>query len=217
MRKSLALSIALLLFVGPLFAQQQRKYGVQTTVKFTLIDPAGIDIETAGACVTGDVKISKDEGTFVNTSNCFTNEGEGDYSVILTAAEMQAARITVSVKDSATKVWLDWNFHVETYGNTAAQHEVDLDSTGYAQSIDTLLNGTVDTATFTPTTISFESSDLALATGILQGDYVKWTSGPNRGMKREITSYVLISGKGRYTVSVPFLSAPASGDKFIIL
>ena len=214
MRKLPAI-IAFLLFAGSLFAQQQRKYGVQTTVKFTLIDPAGIDIETAGACVTGDVKISKDEGTFVNTSNCFTNEGEGDYSVVLTAAEMQAARITISVKDSAPKVWLDWNFAIETYGNTAAQHEVDVDAAGYAKSVDNIYLGTVD-ATLTPTSTVFEAADRTEVTGIFTGQWIKWTSGALKGSTAYITSHVLVSGKGRFTVT-PMISAPVNGDTFIIL
>lgn len=216
MRKSVAIALAFFLFVGPALGQQQRKYGLQTTVKFTLIDPAGVDIESAAACVTGDVKISKDEGTFANSTNCFTNEGEGDYSVVLTTAEMQAARVTVSVKDSPTKVWLDWNFHLETYGHASAQHEVDVDAQGFAESVAGLRRGSVNTGTFTPTSIAFESADRTEATGIFTGTWVKWTSGALNGSQVYITSYVLISGKGRFSTT-PMIAAPASGDTFIIL
>src|SRR5262245_27825339 len=44
----------------------------------------------------------------------------------LTATEMQAAQIIVSVVDAATKTIEDQCFIIETYGNASAQHPVDL-------------------------------------------------------------------------------------------
>ena len=69
----------------------------------------------------------KDDGAEVNCTNDFTDEGTG-YSLVITATEAQAARISLYIIDqTATKVWLDKALIVETYGNASAQHAVDLD------------------------------------------------------------------------------------------
>lgn len=105
-----------------------RKYGVQTTINFQLFEADGVDFRVDAAHATGDTVIMKDEGAEANTSNGFTDEGTG-YSIVLTATEMQAARIVVYVVDqTATKVWLDTAIIVETYGNASAMHAFDLDT-----------------------------------------------------------------------------------------
>jgi len=108
-----------------------RKYGVLlTTVKaipFDLVQPDGVDLEVAATFVAGDVKISKDGGAETNTTNLPTDEGSG-YRLILTATELQAARIRITIIDqTGTKVWLDINIMIETYGNASAMHALDLD------------------------------------------------------------------------------------------
>lgn len=104
-----------------------RKYGVQTTITFQLYETDGTDLKTDAAHASGDTKIMKDEGAEANTSNGFTDEGQG-YSIVLTATEMQAARIVVYVVDAATKVWLDKAINIETYGNASAMHAFDFDT-----------------------------------------------------------------------------------------
>jgi len=105
----------------------ERKYGVETTIDFTLFETDGVDFKTDAAHAAGDSIIMKDEGAEANTTNGFVDEGNG-YSITLTAAEMQAARITVYLIDqSSPKVWLDTSLVVETYGNAAAQHAFDRD------------------------------------------------------------------------------------------
>lgn len=104
-----------------------RKYGVETTINFDLFEVDGVDFRVDAAHATGDTKIMKDEGAEANTTNGFTDEGQG-YSIVLTATEMQAARIKVYIVDSATKAWLDTSFTVETYGNASAMHAFDLDT-----------------------------------------------------------------------------------------
>lgn len=79
----------------------------------------------------GDVKISKDGGAAANVTNlpaaiAMGNSALWDFS--LTATEMQAAQVMITVADSATKAVDDTGFIVETYGNTSAQHELDLDN-----------------------------------------------------------------------------------------
>ena len=103
-----------------------RKYGVQTTIDFTLYETDGVDFKVDATHASGDTKIMKDEGAEANTSNSFTDEGTG-YSIVLTATEMQAARVKVYIADQGTKTWLDTDFIVETYGNASAMHAVDLD------------------------------------------------------------------------------------------
>ena len=106
-----------------------RKYGVQTTILFPLIDAGAQDFEaTPVTHAAGDTQISKDEGAFANTSNAFAHEGKGIYSIVLTATEMQAARIVVVIVDSATKAWEDQAVIISTYGNASGQHAFDLDT-----------------------------------------------------------------------------------------
>ena len=104
-----------------------RKYGVQTTIDFVLFEVDGVDFRVDAVHAAGDTTIMKDEGAEANTANGFTDEGNG-YSIVLSATEMEAARIVIYVIDqTATKVWLDDSIVVETYGHASAMHAVDLD------------------------------------------------------------------------------------------
>jgi len=104
-----------------------RKYGVAATVLFPLIARGLSDLKAGATFAAGDVKIIKDEGASANTTNLPTDEGNGWYSLVLTATEMQLARGALTVVDqSAPKIWEDQAFAVETYGNASAQHALDL-------------------------------------------------------------------------------------------
>ncbi len=104
-----------------------RKYGVEATVAIELFEVDGVDFRVDAVHASGDTVLTKDEAAEANTSNSFTDEGNG-YSIVLTATEMQAARIVIYVIDqTATKVWLDTTIVIETYGNASAQHALDLD------------------------------------------------------------------------------------------
>jgi hypothetical protein len=72
-----------------------RKYGVQTTIPFDLYEVDGVDLRVDAVHAAGDTKIMKDEGAEANTTNGFTDEGQG-YSIVLTATEMEAAWTTPS-------------------------------------------------------------------------------------------------------------------------
>ncbi len=111
-----------------------RKYGVQATVNLQLFEVDGVDFKADASFASGDVKIMKDEGAEANTSNLPTDEGQG-YSLVLTATEMQAARVVVYLVDQdATKTWLDTAVVIETYGHASAMHGFDLDLS--TQSVD---------------------------------------------------------------------------------
>ncbi|MGE0456411.1 MAG: hypothetical protein AB7I13_00315 [Vicinamibacterales bacterium] len=96
-------------------------YGVAFTLNFSLraVDGTGLKVDAAHA--SGDTKVMKDEGAEANTTNGFTDEGQG-YAIALTATEMQAARVTVYVVDQGNKVWVDKVIHIQTYGHPSAQH-----------------------------------------------------------------------------------------------
>jgi hypothetical protein len=104
-----------------------RQYGEATKVNFGLYEPDGSDLKTDAAHAAGDTKLLKDEGDEANTANDFVDEGQG-YSLVLTASEMQAARVVLFVVDqSSPKAWLDTTIVIETYGHTSAQHAFDVE------------------------------------------------------------------------------------------
>lgn len=106
------------------------KYGVAVHLYKPVIKRAVVDF-AVGADWTpaaGDVKISKDGGAAANVTNLPTaitmgNTAMWDFS--LTAAEMQAKLVRITVSDSATKAVEDVMFELDTYGDANAQHAVD--------------------------------------------------------------------------------------------
>ena len=105
-----------------------RKYGVQTTLHFTLFEVDGVDFRVDAVDAGTDCSIMKDEGAEATCTNDFADEGTG-YSLVVSATEMQAAEIMIYVVDTAAKVWLDEVLKIETYGNASAMHAMDLDTT----------------------------------------------------------------------------------------
>jgi hypothetical protein len=104
-----------------------RKYGVQTTIDFELYEIDGVDLRTDWVPAAADCEVMKDEGASTQCTNTATDEGS-TYSIVLTATEMQAARLVLKVVDAATKVVLDKVIFIETYGNASAEHAFDLDT-----------------------------------------------------------------------------------------
>jgi hypothetical protein len=117
------------------------KYGVARHIYIPIVKRGVVDF-AVGADWTpaaGDVKISKDGGAAANVTNLPTaitmgNTAMWDFS--LTATEMQAAQIKVTVADAATKAVEDQMFVIETYGDASAQHAFDLDTSSVAQTGD---------------------------------------------------------------------------------
>jgi|SRR5882672_882242 len=107
------------------------KYGVARHIYVPVIKRAVVDFAVSAdwTPAAGDVKISKDGGAAANVTNLPTaitmgNGAMWDFS--LTATEMQAAQVMITVVDSATKAVEDQMFIIETYGNASAEHAVDL-------------------------------------------------------------------------------------------
>lgn len=109
-----------------------RKYNTATNIYIPIIKRGVVDF-ALGADWTpaaGDVKISKDGGVAANVTNLPTAITMGNtamWNFSLTATEMQAAKIVISVADSATKAVEDQMFLIGTYGNAAAEHAADFD------------------------------------------------------------------------------------------
>lgn len=99
-----------------------REYGVSTTIAFPLIKAGTTDFATSSdyTPVSGDVKISKDEGaaatTTTATPTALTMGNGGIWYLPLTATEMQASRIYITVIDASTKAVNDQMIIIETYG-----------------------------------------------------------------------------------------------------
>lgn len=107
-----------------------RKYGTQTIVYFPLIERGVLDFNDDPAVfAAGDTKMMKDGASFGNTSNNPAHEGMGVYSLTLTAAELQAGVVVVTIIDQTSpKAWEDQALVISTYGHASAQHAFDLDS-----------------------------------------------------------------------------------------
>lgn len=85
------------------------------------------------------------------------------------------------------------------------------------KSADSMLTGTIDTTAHTPTTTQFECDDITEATtDHYKNRVVIFTSGALIRQVCSITSYSLVSGRGRFTVST-LTEAPANNDTLIIV
>lgn len=108
----------------------ESKYGVarHIYINITKAGSANHAVSADWTPAAGDVKISKDGGAAANVTNlpvaiAMGNSAIWDFS--LTATEMQAAQINITVADSATKAVDDTGYVIVTYGNASAQHAVD--------------------------------------------------------------------------------------------
>ena len=114
------------------------KYGVQFTVDFQLYQTDGVSLKTDAVYAAGDVKIMKDEGAEANTTNGFTDEGQG-HTIVITATEAQAARIVLYIVDQTSPaVWLATCVVIEIYGNASGQHAFDLGTATQKVDVDTI-------------------------------------------------------------------------------
>lgn len=104
-----------------------RPYGAATVLDFCLWETDATDLKTDATITAGEVKVSQSEGAEANctsgTGACVTDEG-ACYSIALEAAEMDTARLYITIIDTAAKTFLDKCLIVETYGNASAQHTV---------------------------------------------------------------------------------------------
>lgn len=100
------------------------KYGVARTFRIPVIKRAAADVALTGdwTPAAGDVKVWKD-GTAANVTTlptALTSGGHTVWAFGLTATEMQAGEIVISVVDSATKAVEDQDLVINTCGHPSA-------------------------------------------------------------------------------------------------
>ncbi len=104
--------------VAPLFLTLEKNEAA--TIQFPLEDAGTTDFEsTPVTFVAADTQISKDGAAFANTGSTPTHVGNGIYELALTAAELNADRIAVTVVDAATKAWTDFAIIIRTTATVA--------------------------------------------------------------------------------------------------
>ena len=96
-------------------------YGRAFTIHFDLVEVDGVDLRVNAVDAGADAIVMTDEANEGTATNDFVDEGSG-YSLVLTAAEMTGARISIYVIDSSTKLWLDTEIVIETYGHPSSAH-----------------------------------------------------------------------------------------------
>jgi len=87
-----------------------------------------VDLATAAdwTPATGDMKLTKDQGSLTNVTNLPTSGGGSVlWSFTASATELQCAELAVQIVDSATKAVEDNMLRIYTYGNAAAKFPVD--------------------------------------------------------------------------------------------
>lgn len=190
----------------------QAKYGIQQTFYFPMIKAGSQDFATSSdwTPVQADGDIIKDGGSSSLCTNTVTYEGNGMWSLVLTATEMQATRICVSIIDAATKAVEDQGLVICTQFS------------GQLEASQGIIIGEVDTVTFTATTTALEGFRLSPNTteettaDHYNGRLLLFTSGNCLGQMTDITDYVLANSKEKFTYS-EMTDAPADGDRYVVL
>ena len=187
------------------------RYNTAYTLYVPLIDKGATDFEqTPVTFATGAIKLIRDAATAVNETNSMSHEGLGIYSLALTAAEMQAANIVVTIIDqTSTKTWEDQCVILDTAFS------------GQIEANQSIIIGESTNATFTATTSAMEATRLSPNVSIeatadhMNGRLITWTSGALLGQQAEITDYVLANSKEKYTFSTVTEAVPAS-SRFVV-
>jgi hypothetical protein len=180
-------------------------------VYFPLIDFGATDFEsTPVTFAAGDIQYSIDGGAFTNCSNTPAHEGNGIYSLVLTASELSGTRIAVTLIDqTATKLWEDQALIIQT------------DLGPMQEAGKGVFVREVDTATQAASTTAFEAiqvgpNALVSVADFYNGRLILWTTGSLTGQMTDITDFAQQNSKEFFTVSA-LTSAPADGDRFVIL
>lgn len=184
-------------------------YGVSRTIYFPLITAGGTDFQTTWTPAAAECQVSIDGAAFGNSDNTPAHEGNGVWSLVLSASEMSGEIIVVTLSDSATDIE-DQAIIVNTI------------LSGHLEALQAVFIGEVDTATFTATATQFEALKLwpgvtepTVADQLLDRRFLI-TSGTMTGEGGNIDAYVLANSKFKFTV--PTMSAvPADGTRFVIL
>jgi len=172
------------------------RYGVAFTFEAPVIK-AAVDDFAASADWTpaaGDVLISKDGGAAANITTLPSFVTGANYLTWnLSAAEMQASRISIIIVDAAAKAIKDQSFTLFTEAH----------------------NRQIVTLSGVPTATSMDS-DAAEADGIHDNSLLKFITGSLAGAQGIVSSFTNLNGVFAFTTG-EFPSAPAAADKAIII
>lgn len=184
-------------------------HGVTKTIYFPLITAGSQDFLTGAVDGGTDCDIIKDGGATTVCTNDFNEEGNGWYSLILTAAEMQADQVLISIIDVAGSAFEDQGVLIDT-------------SLGPALSA----YGAVERFTINDTDVSPTSGGFQADRGLgrseeATADHFKnrkilFITGGAAGELANIDSYLLTNARGAFTVPT-MVTTVANGDIFVIL
>ena len=209
------------------------KYNVGATVEgVTLITRGALDFKSTPTLAVGDVKVSKDGGTFNNIAILPTVTPATDTSVqiVLSATEMSAKEIIVRFIDqTGPKEWEDYALKLRTYGHASAFYPGDLDlidaikaktdqllfdSYGDVLATQNYVAGAVATD-ITNGASQFKTTLGSATNEFYTGGWLLPTSGTLSGSPpRRITSYD--GSTKKVILSSGFTSTPADGVTFKI-
>lgn len=147
-------------------------------------------------------------------------------SDILSAAQQTNSRVLLNQSTASDIYSLLSDLHSDvTAGLSAAQSDLDnlqtrtLTTTAIGKlekAALRLVEGTVTSAGFTPTSVEFECTDITEATADhYNGCTLVWCTGALTDQRTEVTDYALVGGRGHFTVTA-MTEAPAHGDTFIL-
>ena len=185
-------------------------YGVAQTFYFKLIGAGAEDFTTGLTDGGTDCEVIKDGGAEATATNDFAEEGNGWYSLALTATEMEADIVCVDIIDkTATKAFKDQAILIDTRLGPAIL------------SYEGVEHYTINTTNFTPTATDFEA-DRGLGraeeatTDHFKNRQILFITGPAAGERAVISGYTLSNGRGDFNVP-SMVTVPASGNQFVIL
>lgn len=190
------LALLFLLFALPAHAENElAQYATAKTIYFCLYDAADpTDMQAGATFAAGDVVITIDGGTPANATNTPTDEGNC-YSLALTAAELTGQTVSVEIIDqTVTKVWIDHDVIVQTYGNASAEHPF------MAEGI---LNAIIEDEGSTYTLQCFAATLLAYAGGVVTTSSGVSTYQDPGANENRLVGTVSATGRSSITITCP--------------
>ena len=166
--------------------------GKAYTVSFAAVDPTSRPARKSGVTFSaGDAKISQDGGAFGSTTNTPAEIGStGRYSLALTAPEMAADNVHVSVEN-------------------ASIDPVDLIMATGGQPTATVLTDGGNTSSTFLTSLTESDDDYWKDTLIL------FTTGALAGQVKKVLTY---DGTSKFlSTATAFTTTPSNGDRFVLI
>lgn len=213
----------------------QRKYntatGNGTHIRIPIIKRGVVDYAVSAdwTPAAGDVRVRLDNGSWANITNLPTassaggNGASAHWEFQFTGAELSAKQIHVMISDAATKAIEDQYFLIETFGDAAAMYPSDptantIDAENrFLQAVACNVLGTVGSGSSASSIVTSALDPAATATDQFKGRIVLFlrdtTTAALRGQGTDITG----STSGGVLTVTSLSTAPASGDKFVIL